>query len=138
LGTRDRRAGDRAELEAETRLRITQAAVDLRGSVGPALTTISAVADRAGVQRATVYRHFPTRRRYSVPARRTGWRLALRELYEWYEDGAYMIEKSTDITGHSSGRVMWWIPNTYQSTTSVSSIERFCAVQAGSPRSCSL
>lgn len=30
-----------------------------RGSVGPARTTISAVADRAGVQRATVYRHFP-------------------------------------------------------------------------------
>src|SRR5215207_3881170 len=49
----------RAQLEAETRLRITEAAVDLHGSVGPAKTTISAVADRAGVQRATVYRHFP-------------------------------------------------------------------------------
>jgi AcrR family transcriptional regulator len=49
----------RAQLEAETRLRITEAAVDLHGSVGPARTTISAVADRAGVQRATVYRHFP-------------------------------------------------------------------------------
>jgi len=33
--------------------------VELHGSVGPARTTISAVADRAGVQRATVYRHFP-------------------------------------------------------------------------------
>src|SRR5215213_9482442 len=49
----------RAQLEAETRLRITDAAIELHGSVGPARTTISAVADRAGVQRATVYRHFP-------------------------------------------------------------------------------
>src|SRR5215211_773494 len=48
----------RAELEADTRLRITEATVDLHGSVGPARTTISAVAERAGVQRATVYRHF--------------------------------------------------------------------------------
>ena len=34
--------------------------MELHGSVGPAQTTISAVAERAGVQRATVYRHFPT------------------------------------------------------------------------------
>lgn len=33
--------------------------MELHGSVGPARTTISAVAERAGVQRATVYRHFP-------------------------------------------------------------------------------
>ena len=49
----------RAEQEQETRQRITEAAVELHGSVGPARTTISAVAERAGVQRATVYRHFP-------------------------------------------------------------------------------
>jgi AcrR family transcriptional regulator len=49
----------RAESELQTRQRITEAAVALHGSVGPARTTISAVADRAGVQRATVYRHFP-------------------------------------------------------------------------------
>ncbi len=49
----------RAEQEEETRLRITEAAVDLHGTLGPARTTISAVAERAGVQRATVYRHFP-------------------------------------------------------------------------------
>ena len=49
----------RAESEQETRLRITEAAVALHGSVGPARTTISAIADKAGVQRATVYRHFP-------------------------------------------------------------------------------
>ncbi|EAR51999.1 transcriptional regulator, TetR family protein [Oceanicola granulosus HTCC2516] len=49
----------RAEDEERTRSRIAQAAVDLHGSIGPALTTISAVAERAGVRRATVYRHFP-------------------------------------------------------------------------------
>lgn len=49
----------RAEDEEQTRRRIAQAAVDLHGSIGPAFTTISAVADRAGVRRATLYRHFP-------------------------------------------------------------------------------
>lgn len=52
----------RAEQQAETRLRIVQAAVDLHGSVGPALTTISMVAERAGVQRHTLYAHFPDER----------------------------------------------------------------------------
>lgn len=49
----------RAELEAQTRERITEAAVKLHGTVGPARTTVSAIAAEAGVQRATVYRHFP-------------------------------------------------------------------------------
>jgi AcrR family transcriptional regulator len=49
----------RAELEDETRRRITRATVELHREVGPAKTTISAVAERAGVQRLTVYRHFP-------------------------------------------------------------------------------
>jgi AcrR family transcriptional regulator len=49
----------RAELEAETRRRITETAVELHGTVGPARTSISAIADRAGVRRSTVYRHFP-------------------------------------------------------------------------------
>lgn len=49
----------RAEQEAETRLRITEAAVRLHGTVGPARTTITDIAAQAGVQRATVYRHFP-------------------------------------------------------------------------------
>ena len=49
----------RAEYEAETRRRITEAAVKLHGSVGPAKTTVSGIAREAGVQRATVYRHFP-------------------------------------------------------------------------------
>jgi AcrR family transcriptional regulator len=43
---------------AETRKRITEAAVQLHGTVGPAHTTFSAVAELAGVQRSTVYRHF--------------------------------------------------------------------------------
>jgi AcrR family transcriptional regulator len=49
----------RAELEAETRRRITESAVALHGTVGPSRTSISAVAERAGVRRSTVYRHFP-------------------------------------------------------------------------------
>ena len=49
----------RAELEAETRRRITETAVELHGTVGPAHTSISAIAERAGVRRSTVYRHFP-------------------------------------------------------------------------------
>ena len=61
-GKRPYRKRRRAELEDETRLRITEAAVALHGSVGPARTTVSAVAERAGVQRATVYRHFPDER----------------------------------------------------------------------------
>jgi AcrR family transcriptional regulator len=50
----------RADAMAETRRRITEAAVELHGSVGPSRTTVSAVARRAGVERQTVYRHFPT------------------------------------------------------------------------------
>lgn len=49
----------RAESEQETRRRITVATMELHRSVGPARTTISAIAQRAGVQRTTVYRHFP-------------------------------------------------------------------------------
>src|SRR5215203_7210281 len=106
----------RAQLEAETRLRITEAAVHLHGSVGPARTTISAVADRAGVQRATVYRHFSDEEalfdacsshwmaQHPLP-NPAPWakiddqderlRVALGELYEWYEHGEYMLERTT-------------------------------------------
>jgi AcrR family transcriptional regulator len=41
-----------------TRQRITEAAIELHGTIGPAGTTLSAVAERAGVTRATLYRHF--------------------------------------------------------------------------------
>jgi AcrR family transcriptional regulator len=50
----------RAEGMAETHLRITEAAIELHGTVGPSRTTMSAVAERAGVERRTLYRHFPT------------------------------------------------------------------------------
>ena len=106
----------RAALEAETRVRITEAAVDLHGSVGPARTTVSAVAARAGVQRATVYRHFPDEEalfgacsahwaaQHPLPdlaawaaTRDPDERLAvaLRDLYEWYESASPMLERTT-------------------------------------------
>ncbi|MEE4238868.1 MAG: TetR/AcrR family transcriptional regulator [Anderseniella sp.] len=49
----------RAESQEETRQRIVEAAMHLHEELGPRATTISAIADRAGVQRLTVYRHFP-------------------------------------------------------------------------------
>ncbi len=96
----------RAEDTARTRLKITEAAVELHGTIGPARTTTSAVAERAGVQRRTVYRHFPTDadlfqacsghffemnpwpdpgpwRRISDPKRRL--ETALEELFSYYE-----------------------------------------------------
>ena len=49
----------RAELEDQTRRRITESTVALHEQLGPARTSISAVAERARVRRSTVYRHFP-------------------------------------------------------------------------------
>lgn len=49
----------RAEAMDRTRRRITEAAVELHQSIGPAQTTVSEIARRAGVDRVTVYRHFP-------------------------------------------------------------------------------
>jgi AcrR family transcriptional regulator len=57
--TRGYRMRRRAELQEQTRLRITEAAVELHGTLGPARTSVKAVAELAGVERATVYRHFP-------------------------------------------------------------------------------
>jgi len=106
----------RAEQEDETRLRITEAAVELHGSLGPAKTTISAVAERAGVQRATVYRHFPDEEalfgacsahwlsQHPLPDL-AGWaaigdhderlRIALGDLYAWYGRGEEMLTRTT-------------------------------------------
>lgn len=102
----------RAELEDQTRLRITEAAVDLHGTVGPAQTSIKAIAHRAGVQRATVYRHFPTEEDLFAacsghwiathpPPDLGEWasitdpdqrlRKALDELYAWYRPNARMF-----------------------------------------------
>jgi AcrR family transcriptional regulator len=49
----------RAEDMARTHDRITEAAIELHGTLGPSRTTLSAVAKRAGVERRTLYRHFP-------------------------------------------------------------------------------
>src|SRR5262245_53982977 len=49
----------RAEHVAETRARIVNAIMKLHEEVGPRNTTVSAIAARAGVERLTVYRHFP-------------------------------------------------------------------------------
>jgi AcrR family transcriptional regulator len=102
----------RAELEQETRRRITESAVELHGTLGPANTSVSAVAEHAGVQRSTVYRHFPDEaalfdacsahwgRDHPAPdpgrwaaIGDPGERLAvaLGELYAWYRDGERMI-----------------------------------------------
>ena len=99
----------RAEQQAQTRRRIVQAAVDLHGSIGPALTTISMVAERAGVQRHTLYAHFPDERSLflacsalvferdplpdagawrTIEDRRERLRIGLRAVYGWYERNA--------------------------------------------------
>lgn len=52
----------RADAQEMTRRRIADAAVELHGTIGPQRTTVSAIADRAGVERVTVYRHFPDER----------------------------------------------------------------------------
>jgi AcrR family transcriptional regulator len=52
----------RAERQGQTRQRIIDAAIGLHTTIGPARTTISAIAERAGVQRQTVYAHFPDER----------------------------------------------------------------------------
>jgi AcrR family transcriptional regulator len=53
------RLDERAKQQEATRRRIVEATAELHAEVGPAATTISAIAERAGVQRLTVYRHFP-------------------------------------------------------------------------------
>ena len=103
--TRPYRKTRRAELEEQTRTRITESTVTLHQELGPARTSISAVAERAGVRRSTVYRHFPDEEALfracsshwraanpppdpgawaaiEDPAERT--RTALRELYAFY------------------------------------------------------
>jgi AcrR family transcriptional regulator len=111
ISKRPYRLKKRAEAMSDTRQRITEAAMELHGTLGPARTTVSAVAERAGVQRHTVYRHFPTDddlfaacsahfdelhpwpdtetwRREADPPRRL--ELALGELYEFYATTAGM------------------------------------------------
>ena len=102
----------RAAQEQATRLRVIEAAIDLHGTVGPARTTISAIAERAGVRRATVYSHFPDERALFLgcsgvwqernpPPNPATWaaiadpaarlEAALDELYRWYEKAEPML-----------------------------------------------
>ncbi len=57
--SRPYRKRKRSEYEQQTRKRIVEAAEGLHAALGPARTSVSAIARRAGVTRATVYRHFP-------------------------------------------------------------------------------
>jgi AcrR family transcriptional regulator len=96
----------RAERQQETRRRIVEAAVELHTLLGPSGTTVSAIAERAGVTRPTVYAHFPDARSLlaacsghvretTPPPDPTSWRTtsdpgerletALRDLYGYYE-----------------------------------------------------
>jgi AcrR family transcriptional regulator len=52
----------RANRQADTRRRIVDAAIELHGTLGPARTPLTMIADRAGVQRKTLYAHFPDER----------------------------------------------------------------------------
>jgi AcrR family transcriptional regulator len=60
--TREYELKRRAEQMEDTRRRIVEAAVELHRTVGPARTSVSSIADLAGVQRQTYYRHFPDMR----------------------------------------------------------------------------
>ncbi|MFN3659486.1 MAG: TetR/AcrR family transcriptional regulator [Pseudolabrys sp.] len=102
----------RAEQQAETRQRIVEAAIELHGTVGPAHTNLSMVAERAGVQRHTLYAHFPDERSLlmacsgmhseqhpppdaapwrAIADRRERLRTGLSALYAYYEENAAMI-----------------------------------------------
>jgi len=59
MAKRSYRMARRAESRDGTRARIVDAAIALHEQLGPKATTISAIAEAAGVQRLTVYRHFP-------------------------------------------------------------------------------
>jgi AcrR family transcriptional regulator len=104
----------RAELEAQTRQRITESAVELHGTLGPARTSMKAVAERAGVPRSTVYRHFPDEEALfgacsahwaaeNPPPDVSLWeeiddsdrrlRVALGELYAYYRRAGGMLDK---------------------------------------------
>ena len=93
---------ERARRQEETRRRIVEAAVDLHTSVGPAHTSISAIAERADVERHTVYAHFASEdpgRWMTVSDPVAQLRAALDALYGWYElvedDLAILIRDST-------------------------------------------
>ncbi len=97
----------RAEQLVETRRRIVETTVELHRTVGPAATRISEIARRAGVQRVTVYNHFPDEESLfgacsdhwrtlhpapdpapwtAIPDTGERLRTALGEVYRWYRE----------------------------------------------------
>lgn len=106
----------RAQQVDETRQRIVAATVGLHGSVGPAHTTVSAIAEAAGVTRVTVYRHFPdedalfaactahwaAQQRLpdlaawrEIPAAEDRAQVALTDLYRFFHEGEPMLTRTT-------------------------------------------
>jgi AcrR family transcriptional regulator len=104
----------RAETQATTRQRIVEAALELHATIGPARTTVMDIAKGAGVERVTVYRHFPDElplfsacsahcRAQNPPPDMSSWaaiedpverlRVALRALYAYYDRVAPMLGK---------------------------------------------
>jgi AcrR family transcriptional regulator len=121
--------GKRAEHVDETRQRIVQAAVEVHGTVGPAAGSIAAIAERAGVTRLTVYRHFPDDAALfaacsahwmsgQVPPNPEAWaaipdpgerlNVGLADLYRFYRDGQPMLtniyrDKASLPVAHRAG-----------------------------------
>src|ERR1043165_6274272 len=111
----------RAASELGTRQRITDAAVALHQTVGPARTSVKAIAERAGVERATVYRHFPDEQalfdactahyyaRHPMPDSQR-WaaieqpderlHVALADLYAWYAETEQMLSPGVRDIDH--------------------------------------
>ena len=106
---RQYRLGKRADSRAATRQRIVEAAVELHTTLGPARTTVSQIAEKAGVQRHTFYAHFPDDRSLflacsglalerdplpeveqwlTIPAGRGRLRHGLGQIYGWYSRNA--------------------------------------------------
>lgn len=111
----------RATQQAETRQKIVDAAIELHGSVGPARTTFSMVAERAGVQRHTLYAHFPDDRALlmacsgqhleqaplpdaaawrEIDDRGERLRTGLAAVYAWFERNAVIVERVLRDAGH--------------------------------------
>jgi AcrR family transcriptional regulator len=117
----------RAEAQLETRNRIVDAAIELHEFKGPAHTSLSEVARLAGVQRHTLYRHFPEERDLMLacsgiyternpmpdPSRWAGvqgeerLRMGLREMYAFFESTEPMLSRLVvDAETHALTREM--------------------------------
>jgi AcrR family transcriptional regulator len=106
----------RAERYQQTRQRIVEATVELHRTAGPARTTITEIAKKAGVERQTVYNHFPDElslfkacsahnRALNPPPDPEPWKLipdpeerlrrALAEVYDYYRRNEQMLANVT-------------------------------------------